>query len=45
VLGGETIEFFTGAVVDAHSSLTLTPMELYASAWKMGLSGITALDY
>jgi glycine reductase len=44
-LGGEQITFFTGAVVDAHGSFTLTPMELYASAWKMGLSGITALDY
>jgi glycine reductase len=45
VLGGETIEFFTGATVDAHGSFTVTPMELYASAWKMGLSGITAVDY
>jgi Glycine/sarcosine/betaine reductase component B subunits len=44
-LGGEAITFFTGATVDAHASLTLTPLELYASAWKMGLSGITALDY
>jgi sarcosine reductase len=45
VFGGETIDFFTGSVVDAHSRVTLTPMELYASAWKMGFSGITALDY
>jgi glycine reductase complex component B subunit alpha and beta len=45
VFGGETVDFFTGAVVDAHSRVTLTPMELYASAWKMGCSGITALDY
>jgi sarcosine reductase len=44
-LGGEKIEFFTGAIVDAHASVRLTPMELYASAWKMGLSGITALDF
>jgi hypothetical protein len=36
ILGGEQVEFVTGAVVEAHSSLPVTPAELRASAWKMG---------
>lgn len=44
-LGGDRIEFFTGAEVDARGSFTVTPLELYGSTWKMGLSGITAKDY
>jgi hypothetical protein len=36
ILGGEQVEFVTGAMVEAHSSLPVTPAELRASAWKMG---------